>query len=98
MQPKYSKIWLIITGTVVGMTLTIHAAHPNGAIRRSAKADDVRRVVVAGDDEPGPIVQGSLVERSADTAGTAVWKAMPVPKTVDPCWIADGLQVRFRAF
>ena len=47
MRPNYSKIWLVVAGTVAGMTLALRAADPDGKIETSAKSTYVYRTFLA---------------------------------------------------
>ncbi|HZN55634.1 MAG TPA: BON domain-containing protein [Candidatus Polarisedimenticolaceae bacterium] len=83
MRPDYSKIWLVVAGTVAGMTLALHAADPDGRIETSAKSTYLYRTFLANngvevESSKGIVtLRGSVADRSLKEAAEDTVAALP---------------------
>ena len=83
MRPDYSKIWLVVGGTVAGMTLALHAADPDGRIERSAKSTYVYQAFLARngvdvESSKGIVtLRGQVADRTLKDAAEATVAELP---------------------
>ena len=83
MRPDYSKIWLVVAGTVAGMTLALHAADPDGRIETTAKSTYLYRTFLARngvqvESSKGIVtLRGSVADRSLKEAAEDTVAELP---------------------